>query len=95
MENYWPLEMTEKIRSQYEKMSGLSRLVKLLRISDKELFVLSGDIDTYIYLLFLRNCVYFMSILALIDCAILLPIYGTGTVALDCNKPQNGTIVLT
>ena len=73
--------MTEKIRTQYERMGSCSRLIKLLRISDKELFVLSGDIDTYIYLLFLRNCVYFLTILTILDCSILLPLYATGTVA--------------
>jgi hypothetical protein len=61
-------------------MGGCSRLFKLLRISDKELFVLSGDIDTYIYLLFLRNCVYFMCVLGIVDCGSLIPLYATGNV---------------
>jgi hypothetical protein len=76
-------------------MNGLKRLFKLLRISDKELFVLSGDIDTYVYLLFLRNCVYFMTILGIIDCSILIPLYGTGDIAASCNNPQTNSIVLT
>ncbi len=71
-------------------MSAPRRIIKLIGISDKELFVLSGDIDTYVYMLFVRNLIYFMMILCLINCSVLVPLYETGSVAKDCfNSPTN------
>lgn len=62
-------------------MSAPSRIVSLMVISDKQLFVLTRDIDTYVYMLFLRNLIYFMLILCLINCSVLLPLYETGNIA--------------
>lgn len=64
-------------------MNGITRFFKLMFIKDRELFVLAGDIDTYIYLLFLKGCIYFMLILAIVDCGVLIPIYYNGTVNTD------------
>jgi len=50
----------------------------MLFIKDMELFVLAGDIDTYIYLLFLKIGVYFMFVLTVINVAILCPVYYMG-----------------
>lgn len=62
-------------------MNGIWRLLKLLKISDKELFVLASEIDTYLYLLFLRNVIYLLFILLIVDGAVLVPLYATGDVA--------------
>ena len=78
MENYWPLEQSEEIRKSFDRMNGCARMCKLLVISDKKLFVMSGNIDTYVYLLFIRNLVYFVTILCVLNCGILLPLYATG-----------------
>jgi hypothetical protein len=67
-------------------MSGIGRLFKLLRISDKELFVLASEIDTYLYLLFLRNVIYLFTIMSIVDGAVLIPLYATGDVASECNN---------
>jgi hypothetical protein len=57
-------------------------MFKLLFIPDKMLLALSGDIDTYIYLLFLRMMTYLMALFMVIDCTILLPLYQVeGTTA--------------
>lgn len=93
------MEYSDKIKEQYEKMSGIGRLIKLLHISDKELFVLASEIDTYLYLLFLRNVIYLFAIMCLMDGAVLLPLYWTGDVASECNVPSSnptgGLVVLT
>lgn len=59
-------------------MNGFKRFWKLLFIADKEMFVLGGDVDTYLYLLFLRGGIYYMTILVTVNCAVLLPIYWDG-----------------
>lgn len=87
---YWPIEQSEEIKKSFDEMGPIQRIVKLLGISDKQLFVLSGDIDTYVYLLFLRNLIYFVTILAVLNCAVLLPLYATGQTADLCfNNPGN------
>ena len=50
--DYWPMEQRKSILEKYSRMSYCSRNIKLLAIKDKELFVLTGNIDNYIYLLF-------------------------------------------
>ncbi len=86
MQNYWPLEQSEKIKREYEKMNGCCRLLRLLKIADTDLFVLANDIDTYVYLLFSRNVIYLLTILCVIDCGVLIPLYITGDVSEQCNN---------
>jgi len=67
-------------------MNSFTRVLKLLHISDKELFVLGGDIDTYLYFLFLRNIIYLLAILVTLNCGVLMPLYYTGDVSNLCNN---------
>mmetsp|Transcript_9021 Transcript_9021/g.6796 ORF Transcript_9021/g.6796 Transcript_9021/m.6796 type:complete len:125 (+) Transcript_9021:441-815(+) len=64
-------------------------------IRDKELFVLAGTIDTYLYLLFLRNVIYALTILTLTNSAVLLPLYWTGDVSGNCQNTDGDMIYLT
>lgn len=96
MPQYWPPSVSDKQKATYEKMNGCGKFFKLMLISDKELYVLAGDIDTYIYLLFLRMAVYFMFALCIVNNGVLLPIYSNGSTgdyyAQSC---LNGTKALT
>jgi hypothetical protein len=47
-------------------------------VSDEKLFSMSPDIDTYIYLLFLRMSLAFFALLAAINILVTIPIYSTG-----------------
>jgi Late exocytosis, associated with Golgi transport len=79
-------------------MNGLTRLLNLFAITEKKLFVLAGDIDTYVYLLFLRNTTVLIFILAVLNCGVLIPLYATGETASLCSnneKNVNSTIYLT
>lgn len=63
-------------------MNCLKRFFKVFVISETELYALAGDIDTYIYFLFLRMSCYLMLILMIVDCCILIPLYALrGTTA--------------
>jgi len=71
------------------------RNFKLLVISDKELFVLAGTIDTYIYLLYIRNLIYVITIMIITNCVILMPLYWTGDVSGICNNSDADVVYLT
>ena len=65
-------------------MNCCKRLTKILVISDEKLLALAGDVDTYLYIIFLRMVTYLMIIFMIVDCSILLPIYKIkGTTAHD------------
>lgn len=52
----------------------------LCYMSDNKLFNLSPDLDTYIYVLFLRSSLNFFLCLALINGVFLIPMYLTGVI---------------
>jgi len=79
-------------------MSGPGRFFRILCVPDKSLFVLAGEIDTYVYMLFLRNIIYLVAILMVLNCGVLIPLYATGSTEENCyNNPgnHNKTIYLT
>jgi hypothetical protein len=79
-------------------MNGCKRFFKILSIDDKELFVLSGEIDTYIFMLFIKNMIYLVLIMFIVNAPILLPLFKTGKTADECNNfhtnNNTGVIVL-
>ena len=89
MKNYWPLEESERYRIEYEDMNSCKRFFKLMSIPDKHLFVMSGDIDTYVFLLFLRNVIYLLIVLCIINCPLLLGLYATGETVDECKNEYN------
>lgn len=64
-------------------------------ISEKELYALAGDIDTYIYMLFLRMSCYLMLVLMVVDCLILIPLYSMRGTTADTYVISNGEADLT
>lgn len=48
-------------------------------LKDNELFTLATDVNTYMYLVFLRMTLRFFLVLAVLNCLILIPLYTTGT----------------
>lgn len=82
---------SESLRESYMQMNGFIKFCKLLVIKEKDLFVLSGDIDTYIYMLFLKYIIYLVAGLCVINMPILIHLYMTGDIATLCNQPSNST----
>lgn len=66
--------------SRFRKQSDTSLFFKLpWSVLDSELFAMAPDIDTYVYLVFLRMSVGFFLVLAIFNTIALMPIYYTGT----------------
>jgi hypothetical protein len=55
-------------------------------LRDCELFNMSSDVNTYVYLVFLRMSLRFFLVLALVNCLILIPLYTTGTAQKELYK---------
>jgi hypothetical protein len=70
--------VSDKEKMKFDNINSVLRFFKLMFISNKNLFILAGNLDTYIYLLFLRIAVYYSFILMVVNCGVLLPIYANG-----------------
>ena len=46
---------------------------------DQDLFTMAPDLDTYVYLVFLRMSLWFFVCLAAINALVVMPIYSTGS----------------
>lgn len=54
------------------------RFFTILFASDKDLFVMSGSLDTYCFLLYLRNMVALTLILLILNGGLMMPAYYLG-----------------
>jgi len=55
-------------------------------LRDYELFNMSTDVNTYVYLVFLRMSLRFFLVLGIVNCLILIPLYTTGTAQRELYK---------
>jgi hypothetical protein len=94
--NIEQFQTQDKLKRQYDRMNCCKRFIKLFTISEKEMYAVCGDIDTYIYMLFLRMASYLMLILMILNCCVLIPLYSLeGTTAETYIDPTNGMPDLT
>jgi len=84
VENYWPIAQSDMIREKFDKMNGCKRFFAIWAISEKNLFVVSGSLDTYCYMLYLRNVTLLVCLLLVLNGGILFPLFYMGTTAEEC-----------
>ena len=78
------------IREKFDKMNGCKRFFAIWAVSEKNLFVMSGSLDTYCYLLYLRNVTFLVTLLLILNGGILFPLFFMGSTAEGCfNSPAN------
>ena len=64
---------------RFRKQGTLKLFLTLpFKLRDSELFTMSPDIDTYVYLLFLRMSLSFFAILSCLNLLLALPLYLSG-----------------
>lgn len=70
----------EEWLDKYKNSYKLKLFFTLCFISDKKIFNLAPDLNTYIYILFLRLSLNFILCLTLINAVVLIPLYLTGII---------------